>query len=260
MKLALRLMMAWFAFTVEVKVASADLDAHKLSGGGPVDLIEEPRHCWKSASVCAIRNNSKSVQTLNWEAASVRLAPGAAMVRLSGSHMQMVEGDALVMPNESFSIRSEFGECQLLSGKALLEKSKHSMKVSLLFGSAEVHLLGGEKPLLLEPGFEQEMGLVTLNGVAQTQLARPVAIKPLLKKWAQLFDADSGDFKSEVLAFRPIWEEAVEAASVWHRQLVNRHLAEVAGKEARRQAAKRHWQQETQKILRQYRKKLYLDQ
>ena len=122
-----------------------------------------------------------------------------------------------------------------------------------------IQLRGKGEQLALLPGYQTWIAGINAHGWNQAEIPNAIHLPTLLKNWARVFLGDKSEFRGELMRLQPHWVAAVDSTGNWHKQIVERRIAALEARRKRQADRVRRWQQETQAILKQFKKKNYLD-
>jgi hypothetical protein len=206
----LRLATFGFLFCVDVHVKAQGL------------LAED---CWGKDGQCAVQAGA-SRRVMSNSTLRIVLAPQALLERRDPETIQLVRGDFYVESSTSVKMQTPFAKVWCVDDcKALFTRAMNGLEVKSLAGRWRVERVGEPTIYALPAGLQLVFGEVSDQGMAQMEFPQSLPWSPTLKQWAALYPDKMSMWKSEVVQFRHVWRDAVEAVSVLHQTAANRAVA-----------------------------------
>lgn len=232
----LRLLTFVFLFCVDVHVKAAELG-----------------DCWGHRIPCAVKAGDR-VKTLSADNLRVSMSRASLLEQRDEKTVQLVAGQFYVETSRPVQFQTPFGKMWCESEcKGLFVRETSRVVVKSFGGSWLVQRTGEQQTYVVPPALQVELGEVTSAGQAQMEFPQSLPWTSTVGAWAALYPGTLAEFKQTLAKFRPVWKEAVEAASSMHSQVILREIAsdEKVRNEARaRQLAKEREDQSLRQLFR----------
>lgn len=243
-------------FMVDVRVKA---DVAVLTDA--VTLEQEPKTCWKTSEICAIRTQIGERARLRLGLAEVVLSEATLVLRLSDTRVKLLAGTLWVKSKETaLTIESDFGKIQSVNGELWITKTPERVTASAVVNSLWLEPRGSEERLEVLPGLENWLGpVVTKLGRADSGVPTAIPWEFHLLRWASLYPGGPGQhaaFLKEVEQFYPVWQQATQTAVEIHKALFDRKMASIDQADAKREAEKAQSQIRTEELVRMFRAKV----
>ncbi len=269
---AMRFLLFLAAFTLEVRVrAETHAAKHEQAHESPIradkspapsltsisSVLEQPDQCWKAEGPCALRTSQQGRADLQIGQSEMVLDEKTTILRVDKSDLRFVSGRLWIKAKASLKVLTEFGEIEVGPGEAWLERDSEKVLVSSAGSEIKILPRGSRAEILIEPGLENWIGKVGLNGEARIGLPSPIPLKSHLQRWAKLFRGSKAEFESQAQAFHEVWQRAAQGVAVVHQELYERKVAGLQAEEARRNGEKRRAEARNRELRDMFRKRVF---
>lgn len=174
--------------------------------------------------------------------------------------LRLVKGQLYLESEHKVKLTAPFGSFECMSDcLALLERRVDAVKLQSLGGYWRIRRLGDETLYGLPPGMEMTLGRVDLDGAAEMEFPQSVPWDSTIRSWARLFPGTREEFKVRISEFRPVWREAVEAATDLQHGEAGRTIASHEADLARIRARQRAQEREDESLRKLFRAKNNID-
>lgn len=246
LRLTLRLLVALLAFSIEVKVKAAESA-----------LLEQPPGCLQSAAPCALYNHQSSAFQLP-KAPMVVLGKEAVVVRKSKADFQLLQG-LLWVSEANTTMGSQWGIIKGIgSTSVLLNAKKTGLEIDVLEGQISIQLRGHNEKLQVPAGYALSVNAIDTQGWNQVSIPQPLDLAQVIQQWGSLFPGTKNEMRRRLTRVRDHWRHAVDESSQWQLAEVTRELAAVNSERQRQAKRQRHWQKQTDQLLKLFRHRLGL--
>lgn len=239
-----RILLAFFAFTIEVKVKA--------------EIIEWPSGCLKTDQTCAIHIDTPQTFTIELGDGDLSLGKDSVVVR-KGTEAELLQGQMLVSVHSPVRVVTRYADLEMSSGRMLVKVDSQEVQVTALNHVVKISLKGHGEVIQLTPGFSVSVKGVDLKGFSIVEVPQPLVIDSTIRKWARLHKGDRKTLREEIGRSIESWRRAVREGGQWHQQMVERSIASHKEQEARKAAWRAKVEQENQALRRLFRQKNYLE-
>lgn len=254
-RVLVRVFVFLMAFTLEVRVKAAEV----VSLPEAKFPLEEPLHCLKESSLCAVRTREGEKFEVHAGASSVVLDQGSSIIRVSSDEVRLVWGTIWVKAKGAFTVKTEYGDARVADGEFWMTRTAERIVISAVIGEVEISPRGAIEKIMVEPGEENWVSRVDATGVAETGLPKAIPFESHVARWARLYDGGKKSFEKDVEAFHRLWKAAGVRAAKLHSELMSRKIASIEEEKARREARRRRQAAEDRKYQEMLRRRV-LDQ
>ena len=209
MKVGLKLLCLYLAFTVEIRVHASE----------PVQL---PENCLEARTVpCALR--LRSADTIRVAQSEISMDEMGLIVREKAEALRLVKGDVFLRTSALQTLRFIYGQFQAdPHSELLIERKADVVRLSVLKGQVAILRWQEPKAALIPSGFAIEIGPMYLSGV-RISLPEAIDLRDLIATMGRIRPLALSAFREELES----WQEAMISA----RDLTGRGFAKIVTRE-----------------------------
>ncbi len=195
-------------------------------------VLMQPNECVLKSSVCVVRTQENQKYILPFGESSAILDEKSLVIRESSDTVSLVKGRVWVKAvAKSVKVKSEFGTITGEPGTEVwVERRDKKLIISVTKGMWLIHAKGAREPIRIDEGFQNWLGSVNQNGIAQTGIPRAIDFESHIYLWAKLYAGPRESFKKEVADLGELWSRAISEAASLHQAHSERYIAAVAEK------------------------------
>lgn len=219
-------------------------------------VLQEPHNCILKASKCAVFNKANSF-ILKVGESLVGLGSGASVYRISNNEVILMAGKIWVRAAEKFTVYATHGLYKWEKGEALFEKS--SERVIGTGISADLLMLprGHNEAYELPIGFTNWMTPVALNGKAGVGIPQTTNLTWVVETWSGIYQGRAETLKKELEEYKAKWQLAIDVTAPWHKEMIDRRIAQVEAWRARQARLKALREAENARLRKLFRNRTY---
>lgn len=236
----IQLLLFLATFVLEVRVrAEAAHDAHPApheaksqahSSGheSPVLIVQqEPANCLKGKLACAVRTREgQTFELVLDEKTTVVLDFLSSIIRISNKEIRLVSGSVWIKSQGDFQVHSEFGDVvSTTPGEFWVTRTKERVTAKATEATVELRPRGSKENLTVDPGLQNTIGLIGLDGKAETGIPLAIPFKEHLNQWARVYRGPKKTFEEQVQAFHERWTSAAVESAVINKAIHDRMIS-----------------------------------
>jgi hypothetical protein len=246
-----------FSFSLQVRV-HAEVAHFSVAQTTPVAqlelaerVVQEPSGCLEKfrdeknhdvamnrADGCAIRTGAGQRFNLKLKSTTLLLDQNT-IVDFSLDRATLIQGAVWVQTQSVYSVGCEFGRAEINKGEFWVARTSDGMKVAALDSVVQLFPKGATETLLIDPGFENEVGKVQMTGVAKTGVPQAIEYQEHIARMARIYPGTKPEFTHAIEKFHHLWLSASRRAAEIHEQLYQRKIASIEEQKARESEARR---------------------
>lgn len=220
-------------------------------------IQEEPKNCLLETSRCAVRTRIGEKFKLSVGESVVHLDQQTAVVRLSAESVRLISGAIWVQAKSPFTVQTEFGEMKTEPGEMWVHRTSEYVYANASVNRVLIFARGAKSELWVEPGWENWIGRVGRNGVAETGVPKPIHFETYIERWARLHVGSKTSFEKAVKDFHRTWSVAVKEAAEVHQALYERKMASLEAAEQREKERRERIEAENRALREMFRRRLF---
>ena len=220
-RIAFQILLFLATFVLEVRVRAETHESPTLI------VQQEPLNCLKAEGACAIRTREGQTFELQLDSkTTLVLDHSSSVIRFSNHEIRLLSGSVWIKAQETFQVHSEFGDVVSKEpGEFWVTRTKEHVTAKATEAQLELRPRGSKEALVVDPGLQNTIGSIGLDGKAETGIPLAISFKDHLLQWARVYRGPKDAFEKQVQTFHERWTSAVQESAAINKGVYDRMIS-----------------------------------